>query len=153
MVIETMFLVVRECVFNQTQGYWLFFDALNGTLSINVFVYNEMEWYEINDMRLFPSILCKAFWVWIGGFVHLYDGRNQGSPCTIGGIYIYLWCYQGLQHACIDIGLVVQIFKCFENIYWKGHNYTDCGNIQGEEFDAIVGDFFSVFKSWHWWWY
>ncbi len=83
--------------------------------------------------------------MWIEGFVHLYDGRNQSSPCTIVDIYIYLWWYQGLQHAYIDIGLVVQILRCFENIYWKGHNYTYGGKIRQQEFDAIVGEFFFNF--------
>ncbi len=91
-----------------------------------VFVkWNGTIWY------YFLTKFCEGtFWVWIGGFVHLYDGRNQNSPCTIVGIYIYLWCYQGLQHACINIGLVVQILRCFEKNYWKGHSYTDGGKIQ-----------------------
>jgi hypothetical protein len=37
---------------------------------------NEMEQFEITFFNL-------------GGFVHLYDGRNQGSPHIIYGIYIY----------------------------------------------------------------
>jgi hypothetical protein len=36
MVVETMLTVVNQCTFNQTQGYWLFIDALNVALSINV---------------------------------------------------------------------------------------------------------------------
>jgi hypothetical protein len=35
-VIEIMFPLVKQCIFNQTQGYRLLFDALNVTLSINV---------------------------------------------------------------------------------------------------------------------
>jgi hypothetical protein len=36
MVAETMLHVVKQCILNQTQGYWLFSDAMNVTLSINV---------------------------------------------------------------------------------------------------------------------
>jgi hypothetical protein len=40
MVDETMFFVVKQCIFNQTQGYWLLFCALNVALSIGVYMQN-----------------------------------------------------------------------------------------------------------------
>jgi hypothetical protein len=30
-VVKTMLLVVNQCIFNQTKGYWLLFNALNAT--------------------------------------------------------------------------------------------------------------------------
>ncbi len=36
MVVETMLTIVNQCIFNQTQGYWLFTNALNVGLSINL---------------------------------------------------------------------------------------------------------------------
>jgi hypothetical protein len=40
MVDETMFFVVKQCIFNQTQGYLLIFYALNVALSVNVYMQN-----------------------------------------------------------------------------------------------------------------
>jgi hypothetical protein len=40
MVDETMFFVMKQCIFNQTQGYWLLFYALNVALSIKVYMQN-----------------------------------------------------------------------------------------------------------------
>jgi hypothetical protein len=40
-VVETLFLVVKQCIFlYQTQGYWLFIGVVNVTLSINVCMKN-----------------------------------------------------------------------------------------------------------------
>jgi hypothetical protein len=39
-VIEIMFFVVKQCIFNQTQGYCLFSNALNVVLSICVCMQN-----------------------------------------------------------------------------------------------------------------
>jgi hypothetical protein len=40
-VVETMFLVVKQCIiFYQTQGYWLFIGVVNANLSINVCMQN-----------------------------------------------------------------------------------------------------------------
>jgi hypothetical protein len=36
MVVETMLPFVKQCTFNQTEGYWLVIDALNVALSICV---------------------------------------------------------------------------------------------------------------------
>ncbi len=51
-VVKIMFLVVKQRIFNQTQGYWLLFDALNVTLSISVCMQ-----ITFNNMILPPSIL------------------------------------------------------------------------------------------------
>jgi hypothetical protein len=40
MVVEIMFLVVKQCIFNQTQGYWLLSNALNVAISIGVCIQN-----------------------------------------------------------------------------------------------------------------
>ncbi len=40
---KIMFIVVKQCILNQTQRYWLFFDALNATLSINVCMQNLIQ--------------------------------------------------------------------------------------------------------------
>jgi hypothetical protein len=39
-VVEIVFFVVKQCIFNQTQGYWLFFNALNVVLSTCVCMQN-----------------------------------------------------------------------------------------------------------------
>jgi len=46
-----MFLVVKQCIFNQTQGYWLFFDALNVVLSIIMCTHNQIEQVKINTIK------------------------------------------------------------------------------------------------------
>ncbi len=51
-VAKIMFLVVKQCILNQTQGYWLLFDALNVTLSLSVCMQ-----IRFNNMILPPSIL------------------------------------------------------------------------------------------------
>lgn len=48
--------VVKQCIINQTQGYWLFFNALNVTLSINVCMWNQTEQYETSSIS-FREIL------------------------------------------------------------------------------------------------
>jgi len=46
-----MFLVVKQCILNQTQGYWLLFDALNATLLINVCMQNQIQQSEITPLN------------------------------------------------------------------------------------------------------
>ncbi len=40
MVAEIMLLVVKQCIFNQTRGYWLLSNALNVAISIGVCIQN-----------------------------------------------------------------------------------------------------------------
>jgi hypothetical protein len=42
-VAKTMLPVVKQCIFNQTKGYWLLFDALNAILSISVCLQNHIQ--------------------------------------------------------------------------------------------------------------
>jgi hypothetical protein len=42
--------------------------------------------------------------------------------------------------------IAVQIPECSKNICWKGQSYTNGGKIWQQEFDAIVGGYFLVFK-------
>jgi hypothetical protein len=39
--------IVKQCILNQTQGYWLLFDALNVALSMSVCMQNQIQQYEI----------------------------------------------------------------------------------------------------------
>ncbi len=51
LVDKIMFLVVKQCILNQTQGYWLLFDALNATLLINVCMQNQIQQSEITPFN------------------------------------------------------------------------------------------------------
>jgi hypothetical protein len=51
MVVATMLPVVKHCIFNQTQGYWLFSNALNVALSISVSLHNEIEQSDITSFN------------------------------------------------------------------------------------------------------
>ncbi len=51
MVVGTMLPIVKQCIFNQTRGYWLFSNALNATLSINVSLQNEIEQFDITSLN------------------------------------------------------------------------------------------------------
>ncbi len=51
MVVETMLVVVKQCILNQTQGYWLLFNALNVAVFIHVFVHNHMEQSNITSFN------------------------------------------------------------------------------------------------------
>jgi len=42
---------VEQCIFNQTQGYWLLFDALNVVLSIIMRMQDQMEQFKINSIK------------------------------------------------------------------------------------------------------
>jgi hypothetical protein len=42
-VVKTMFPFVKQCILNQTRGYWLLSNALNATLSINVCMQNQIQ--------------------------------------------------------------------------------------------------------------
>jgi len=46
-----MLLVVKQCIFNQTQGYWLLFDALNVVLSIIMYIHSQIEQFKINSIN------------------------------------------------------------------------------------------------------
>jgi hypothetical protein len=66
MVVATMLPVVKHCIFNPTQGYWLFSNALNVALSISVSLHNEIEQSDITSLNFvrgdFESEL-GALWV------------------------------------------------------------------------------------------
>ncbi len=51
MVVETMLIVVKQCILNQTRGYWLFSNALNAALSISVYLHNEIEQSNITSLN------------------------------------------------------------------------------------------------------
>jgi len=40
MVVETVFPIVKQCILNQTQGYWLLSNALNVALLLTVCMQN-----------------------------------------------------------------------------------------------------------------
>jgi hypothetical protein len=50
LVDKIMFLVVKQCIFNQTQGYWFFY-ALNAILLINVCMQNQIQQSEITPLN------------------------------------------------------------------------------------------------------
>ncbi len=48
MVVKTMFTIVKQCIFNETQQYWLFSNVINVILSIILCMQNEIQQYDIN---------------------------------------------------------------------------------------------------------
>jgi hypothetical protein len=48
---KIMLHVVKQCILNQTQGYWLLSNALNATLSINVCMQNQIQQYNITPFE------------------------------------------------------------------------------------------------------
>jgi len=42
-ICETMLPIVKQCIVNQIQSYWLVSDALNDVFSINVCMQNEIQ--------------------------------------------------------------------------------------------------------------
>jgi hypothetical protein len=46
-----MLLIVKQCVFNQTQGYWLLFEALDVVFSIIMCIQNQIEQFKINSIK------------------------------------------------------------------------------------------------------
>jgi hypothetical protein len=51
MIIETMFLVVNQRIFNETRGYRLLSNDLNVALLLNVRMQNQIEEYEITPFN------------------------------------------------------------------------------------------------------
>jgi hypothetical protein len=51
MVVKTVLPIVKQCILNQTRGYWLFSDALNATLSTSVSLQNEIEQFDITSLN------------------------------------------------------------------------------------------------------
>jgi hypothetical protein len=66
MVVETMLLVVKQRILNQTQGYWLLFNVLNVALLINVCMQYD---YPLNFGRGDFELEC-------GGIVGAYDDKS-----------------------------------------------------------------------------
>jgi hypothetical protein len=50
-VVQTMFIVVNQCIFNQIRGCWLLSNDLNVTLSIIVCMQNQIQQYEISPFN------------------------------------------------------------------------------------------------------
>jgi hypothetical protein len=42
-VVETLLLIVKQCVLNQTRGYWLLSNALNAAFLIIVCMQNQIQ--------------------------------------------------------------------------------------------------------------
>jgi hypothetical protein len=50
-VVKTMFPFVKQCILNQTRGYWLLSNALNVALSINVCMQNQIQQSKITPFN------------------------------------------------------------------------------------------------------
>ncbi len=47
MVVKSMFTIVKQCILNETQQYWLFSNVINAILSIILCMQNEIQQYDI----------------------------------------------------------------------------------------------------------
>jgi hypothetical protein len=56
-MIEILNLVVKQCVLNQTSGYWLLFDALYIIISISIKLQVEYN----SKVSIFPPLICGEF--------------------------------------------------------------------------------------------
>jgi hypothetical protein len=64
---------MKQCILNQTQGYWLLYDALNVALLTSVHTKSDSTIWD------YPFQSCEGgFWIWIRGIVGVYDGKNSG---------------------------------------------------------------------------
>jgi len=57
-----MLLVVKQLIFNQTQGYWLLFDALNVVLSIIMYIHSQNEQFKINSINFLKGDFEFKLW-------------------------------------------------------------------------------------------
>jgi hypothetical protein len=99
-VVETMLLIVKQYIFNQIRRCWVLFNTLNVAL-FNQCVYGKSN----STIWNYPFQFCEGgFWIWIGGIVGVYNGKNLGYIGSISSIYIFLQCQQGSQHANVNVG-------------------------------------------------
>ncbi len=49
--------IVKQCVFNQTRGYWLLFDAFYATISICI----KLQVKYNSKVSIFPPMICGEF--------------------------------------------------------------------------------------------
>jgi hypothetical protein len=115
-VIETLNLVVSQCVVNQTRGYWLLSDAIAGVLKLIV----QMEAKQLAQSSTEPPLECGEF---DSEFEILY-GRMAGQVVDVLRLFLSFVrkFEEGSEHNMICLMLDPR-FKGLEVIV----DYVGCG--------------------------
>jgi hypothetical protein len=95
MVVKTMFTIVKQCILNETQQYWLFSNVINAILAIILCMQNEIQQYDLPFAILWKGILNMNWWYCECIWWHMYK-----LSCN------YLQYYQGLQHSNFVVQLM-----------------------------------------------
>lgn len=140
---KIMLLIVKQCIFNQTQGYWLFFDALNVVLSIIMCIHNQIEQLKINSIKFLKGDFEFKLWtfcmqmmakVWVA-LVPLLSFAFTYSVSKAHNMFVLM------------LDLHFKSLNVVENICKENKSHTNCGGMWHHDFDATINGIFFNSKT------